>query len=49
MLDVLAKKVLEAGNKKSITRKDELADALEDMARDIQILTKPDRLVITDV
>jgi hypothetical protein len=37
----MAKKVNEALNKKSITPEDELADALEDMARDIALI-EPD-------
>ena len=35
MLDDLAKKISEVLNKKSVTPEDELADALEEMARDI--------------
>jgi hypothetical protein len=36
--DVLARKVSEALNKKSISPEDELVDALEDMARDIALI-----------
>lgn len=38
MPDDIAKKVGEAMNKKSITREDELADALDEMARDIALI-----------
>lgn len=38
MPDDLAKKVSEALNRKSITPKDELADALDEMARDIAFI-----------
>ena len=41
MLDDLAKKVSETLNKKRITPEDELADALEEMARDIALI-EPD-------
>jgi hypothetical protein len=41
MPDNLAKKVSEALNKKSITPEDELADALDEMARDIALI-EPD-------
>ena len=36
--DVLARKVSEAFNKKSITPQDELADVLDEMARDIALI-----------
>ncbi len=36
--DVLARKVSEALNKKSITPEDELADVLDEMARDIALI-----------
>ncbi len=38
MLDDLAKKVSEALNKKSITPEDEIADMLDEMARDIALI-----------
>lgn len=41
MPDDLAKKVSEALNRKSITPEDELADALDEMARDIALI-EPD-------
>ena len=40
MPDDLSKKIIEVLNNKPITLKDELADALDDMARDIA-LTEP--------